>query len=234
MNRLYFELIKNVSKFAMIKKLFLKHNKKNVYFFEFFKNIYDIKTNKLSIQIKCNKRIIKLVRLSILISVLYIVYSREQLISAHFHDVFRKLWRENRTNISRNEKYNKLLFLFEHVNVLLNKNKKTKIDLTWIKTTMMIFIKLIYMSTLLYHITRRTWKYERIKSFVFYTLIIKTTIEKLIFNKIFQNNILIDKILKNLKQIKKRKCKTIDKCKQILMRRITKRILNIETKNNNL
>lgn len=46
-------------------------------------------------------------------------------------------------------------FYFENVNVLLNKNKKMKVDLTLIKTTMMIFMKSIYMSTLLYQKSRR-------------------------------------------------------------------------------
>ena len=46
-------------------------------------------------------------------------------------------------------------YYFENVNVLLNKNKKIKIDLILMKTTIMILMKLIYILTLLYQILRR-------------------------------------------------------------------------------
>ena len=78
----------------------------------------------------------------------------------------------------------------ENLDVLLSKNRELNVRLTLLNGIVVILLKPIYMSSLFYQISGRTWRYGQKLPATFYTWVAVMEIEKSMLDKVVKDNIL--------------------------------------------
>ena len=78
----------------------------------------------------------------------------------------------------------------ETLDVLLSKNRELNVRLTLLNGIVVILLKPIYMSSLFYQTSGRTWRYGQKLPATFYTWVAVMEIEKLMLDKVVKDNIL--------------------------------------------
>ena len=77
----------------------------------------------------------------------------------------------------------------EKVNVLLGKNSEMSVGLMLTLGTVIVLLEPTYVSSLLYQIPRRVWRYGQKKPVTFYILEAPTKIENMMPDKVTKNSI---------------------------------------------